>query len=303
MTSTARPKVHALGILTKPNYSALRPYIQKIESFCTQQQIQLFYPQEQFEKPVSATLLPRSEMMRQIDLLVVLGGDGTMISVARDLGDRDVPILGIHLGTLGYLMEFTCDDLIPSLQRYLSGELEVTARMLLESRVFRKNKEVAFSRALNEAVVAGSGISRLIELECRINEQYVTNVRADGLILATPTGSTGYSLSAGGPLLFPFMEALCMTPICSISLTNRPVVIDSRSQISLKVLPGYRDQVLLTLDGQHGISLEKDDEVRLQKSSKPFLLIQTPAKNSYQVFREKLGWSGDHQHLRKKSSI
>ncbi|MEK7485382.1 MAG: NAD(+)/NADH kinase [Planctomycetota bacterium] len=300
MKHTSLPEVKNLGIVTKPNYSVVLPYIQKIESFCKQKQIQLFYPEEQSEKPSSATILTRTEMMQKIDLLVVLGGDGTMISVTRDLGDREVPILGIHLGTLGYLMEFTCNDLISSLERYLGGELEVTSRMLLESRVFRKNQEVICSRALNEAVVAGSGISRLIELECKIDQQYVTTVRADGLILATPTGSTGYSLSAGGPLLFPFMEAICMTPICSISLTNRPLVIDSQSQISLKILSGYRDQVLLTLDGQYGIPLEKEDEVRIQKSQKPFLLVQTASKNYFQVFREKLGWSGDYHHLRKK---
>lgn len=303
MTELVPCSIQTIGIVVKPNHPMVRPYIRQIEQWCAQKKIKMFYPQEQPEPPANATLLPRREMMQIIDLLLVLGGDGTMISVTRDIENREIPVLGIHLGTVGYLMEFTCNEIFWALERYLRGELALSRRMVLSCEVYREGKRVDASRALNDVVVAGSGISRLIELECKIDDQYVTNVRSDGLILATPTGSTGYSLSAGGPLLLPYMEAICMTPICSISLTNRPIVLEGKSQICLKILTGFRDQVLVTLDGQHAIRLQKNDEVWVRKSAQPFLLIQTPQKNHFQVFREKLGWSGDFHHLKKNSEL
>jgi NAD+ kinase len=291
------PALQKLGLIVKP-HPIVVPYIQELARWCQTHKIQILSPEKQIYHAPQTQLLPTDQLIREIGLLVVLGGDGTMISTSRLLKDHSLPVLGINLGTLGYLMEFTCDQIHKALDQYMQGELEVSPRMVLESQVFRKGERVHHSYALNDVVIAGSGISRLIEVECRIDGNYVTHVRSDGLILATPTGSTAYSLSAGGPLLLPSMEAICMTPICPISLTNRPLVLEQSSQIHLTVVSDHLES-MVTLDGQEAFHLQKQDILSIRKSKKPFLLLQTPYKNHFRVLYEKLGWSGNLNSLQK----
>lgn len=236
-----------------------------------------------------AKIIPREELSQQVDLIIVFGGDGTMIATARSLGEPPVPVLGINFGGLGYLTEFTLDELFPALETILQGEIGVERRMMLDAVVLRQRQPVAAQTVLNDAVVNKSTLARIIDIECLVDEQYVTTVRADGLIVATPTGSTAYSLSAGGPIIYPTMDAILITPICPHMLTNRPLVISPEAAVKL-ILRSVHEEVMLTLDGQTGVRLHSDDEVIVRRSQRYFEIIQPPERNYFQVLRDKLHW-------------
>jgi len=236
-----------------------------------------------------ATIVPRDEIGRQVNLIIVFGGDGTMIATARSLDDPPVPVLGINFGGLGYMTEFTLEELFPALETILQGEIGVERRIMLDATVLRQRQPVTVQTVLNDVVVNKSALARIIDIECLVDEQYVTTLRADGLIVATPTGSTAYSLSAGGPIIYPTMEAILITPICPHMLTNRPLVVPHDSTVKL-ILRSAREEVTLTLDGQTGVALQSDDEVIVRRSQRFFDIIQPPGKDYFQVLRDKLHW-------------
>jgi NAD+ kinase len=225
-----------------------------------------------------------------IDLLVVLGGDGTMLGAARFIGDQPIPVLGVNFGWLGYLTEFTLAELFPTLELLRTGAYHLDHRMMIEVGLFRAGERVASYTALNEAAINGAP-ARITKFDCHIDGLMVTTFRADGMILATATGSTAYSLSAGGPIVHPAVAAILLTPICPHMLTNRPVVVPAESQIEL-LFPGGKDQLLMTIDGQLVVDLQPEDRVRIARSSRTFRLVSPTNRNYFQVLRTKLQWGG-----------
>jgi NAD+ kinase len=236
---------------------------------------------------IHASLEP--EAASQADLTVVVGGDGTLLAAARLLGDRQVPILAINHGGLGFLTEVTLEEMYPAIERVLAGHFITEHRMMMDVEVARTNRRIAAYRALNDVVINKGTLSRMIELEMLVDKQYVSRFRADGLIVATPTGSTAYSLSAGGPIVFPTMSAMIMTPICSHTLTNRPIVLPPGVKIEI-VLTSAQDDVQVTIDGQVGMKLENDDKITVEKSDIAVKLVAPADKNYFDVLRGKLKW-------------
>jgi NAD+ kinase len=223
------------------------------------------------------------------DLVVVLGGDGTLISVARLIGEREVPILGVNLGSLGFLTEITLDELCASVDSFLSGEYRVSERLMLHVAVVRNGRVIEEKRVLNDVVINKGALARIIDLETMINGSYLTTFKGDGMIVSTPTGSTGYSLSANGPILYPELECFVITPICPHTLTNRPIVVASDSRISVE-LKCINEDVFLTLDGQVGVELKCGDEIRIGKADKRTRLIISSSRDYFEILRTKLKW-------------
>ncbi len=230
-----------------------------------------------------------SDVPDQADLVVVLGGDGTLISVARLIADREVPILGVNLGSLGFLTEITLDELCASVDRYLRGEYKISERMRLHVTVLRHGEMIQESKVLNDVVINKGALARIIDLETTINDDYLTTFKGDGLIISTPTGSTGYSLSANGPILYPELECFVITPICPHTLTNRPIVVASNALITVE-LKCINEDVFLTLDGQVGLELKCGDVIRIRKAETRTLLIISSSKDYYEILRTKLKW-------------
>lgn len=228
-------------------------------------------------------------LAERVDLVTVLGGDGTMIATARLMGNRVVPVLGINYGSLGYLAEFRIEELFPALEAILAGDYRLDPRVMLATNVFRGGDEpVLHGRVLNDVVINKSALARMIEIETMLNGQFVNSFRADGLIVSTPTGSTAYNLSAGGPIIYPSMNAVVVTPICPFTLSNRPIVVPDDALIEIRLKT--RQDVTLTLDGQIGFPLEVDDRVSIRKSKTLFNLVQPANRNYFDVLRDKLRW-------------
>jgi NAD+ kinase len=233
--------------------------------------------------------LEHSDMAASIDLMLVLGGDGTMIATARMLGDKEVPVLGVNYGGLGYLAEFRVEELYTALESILEGAYRVESRVMLAVQLVRGSEEVTRTRVLNDVVISKSALARIIEIEAYLNQQFVNSFRADGLIVSTPTGSTAYNLSAGGPVIYPSMNAVVITPICPFTLSNRPLVVPDDAHIEL-TLKTPNEEVALTLDGQVGFPLQVEDRVVIGKSRTTFNLVQPMNRNYFEVLRDKLRW-------------
>jgi NAD+ kinase len=223
------------------------------------------------------------------DLVVVLGGDGTLLSVARQVKGRDVPILGVNLGGLGFLTEITLEELPEILPRVAAGDYCASTRAMLDVTVQREGEEIFALSLLNDAVIAKDALARIINIETYVDNDYLTTFRGDGLIVSTPTGSTGYSLSAGGPILHPSLEQIVLTPICPHMLTNRPLIL-SREVIVRARLVSPDEKVILTLDGQVGLPLEYLDEIMIKKSAFFVTLIKSSTRGYFEVLRDKLKW-------------
>ena len=230
----------------------------------------------------------KSDLPTQVDLVVVLGGDGTLLSMARAVGDLDVPILGVNFGGLGFLTATTLDEMFPAIEAALAGRMAVDERMMLTARIVRHGESLGEYDALNDVVIMKSAMSRIVNLSVSVEKQYATAYRADGLIISTPTGSTAYCLSAGGPILFPTMDAIVLTPIASHTLTNRPIVLPGTHR--LEVTLNTDQDVMLTLDGQVGLPLREGDTVAIAKGRARIRLLRFPQKDFFSVLRTKLKW-------------
>jgi NAD+ kinase len=237
---------------------------------------------------VSLPQTSRADLPAQVDVIVVLGGDGTLLSVARAVGDLGVPILGVNLGGLGFLTATTLEEMMPALEAFLGGHMVVEERMMLGARVRRAGASDREFLALNDVVIMKSAMSRIIDLSVSVDGQLATAYRADGLIISTPTGSTAYSLSAGGPILFPTMDALVLTPIASHTLTNRPIVLPGTQRIEVTLLTNQ--EVMLTLDGQVGFGLRERDSVEVAQAAPRIRLVRFSHKHFFSVLRTKLKW-------------
>ena len=233
--------------------------------------------------------LESEKLAGRVDLILVLGGDGTMIATARMIGDQEVPVLGVNYGGLGYLAEFRIEELYTALESILSGNYRLDRRVRLEVELKSGDAPPQFSRVLNDVVINKSALARIIQIDAYLNRQFVNSFRADGLIVSTPTGSTAYNLSAGGPVIFPSMNAVVITPICPFTLSNRPIVVPDDDEIEL-LLKTDNEEVALTLDGQVGFPLKVEDRVAIRKSRTTFNLIQPMNRNYFDVLRDKLRW-------------
>jgi NAD+ kinase len=229
------------------------------------------------------------QLAPSVDLILVLGGDGTMIATARMIGDAEAPVIGVNYGGLGYLAEFPIEELFAALESILSGQYKVQKRVMLAVELWRGEELITRNRVLNDVVVNKSALARIIEIEAYLDSQFVNLFRADGLIVATPTGSTAYNLSAGGPVLYPSMNAVVITPICPFTLSNRPIVVPDESVIEVHLMTD-KEEVALTLDGQVGFPLKIRDRIVIRKSRTTFNLVQPPNRNYFDVLRDKLRW-------------
>jgi NAD+ kinase len=236
----------------------------------------------------SVASVGKPELPAQVDLVVVLGGDGTLLSMARAVGDLGVPLLGVNLGGLGFLTATTLEEMLPALEALLAGRMAADERMMLTTRVVRNGQRLCEYAALNDVVITKAAMSRIIDLAVSVEGQHATEYRADGLIISTPTGSTAYSLSAGGPILFPTMDAIVLTPICSHTLTNRPIVLPGMHRVEVTLLADQ--EVMVTVDGQVGVNLKQGDTVEVVKAAARIRLVRFPQKDFFSVLRTKLKW-------------
>ncbi len=229
------------------------------------------------------------EIAARCDLLIVLGGDGTVLAAARAIGERDVAILGINVGRLGFLADVSPDEVDAALAGILGGEHRIQERSRLAVTCLKQGSPPQVDLVLNDAVITkGTALARLIELEARIDQRVIASYRSDGLILCTPTGSTAYNLSAGGPLVDPSVPAMIISPICPHTLTQRPLVLPDSVQIEVRLLP--REEATLTLDGQVGTGLQPGDAVRVTRSAHPVRFVTAPEHDRFETLRKKLGW-------------
>ncbi|MEE9226887.1 MAG: NAD(+)/NADH kinase [Acidobacteriota bacterium] len=289
----ASNRIRRVGIVAKPHSPHARAILRRLTDWLRRKRIPFHCD------PGAASALrgrkradSRQAIYRKVDLLVVLGGDGTLLSVARDIAPTKVPVLGVNLGSLGFLTEVTLGEMLETLALVFSGKYEISRRMMLQARLFRAGRQLSDHCLLNDIVLNKSALARIIEIEVAIDGRYVTSYRADGLIISTPTGSTAYSLSAGGPIIHPNMRAFCVTPICPHTLTNRPIVVPSQVTIDLSIRKESDEDVFLTLDGQVGVSMRTGDRVQVRRSRHSIHLVQISGKPYFDVLRNKLKWGG-----------
>ncbi len=233
---------------------------------------------------VDAVKLPH-----MVECIIVLGGDGTLISVARDVGALDVPILGVNLGSLGFLTEITLDGLYEELERVLTGDFTVSNRMMLEAVIERGDEPAAHYQVLNDIVINKGALARIVDMEVWVDDHYLTTFKADGLIVSTPTGSTAYNLAAGGPIIYPGLHCLVIAPICAHTLTNRPIIVSDESVIRI-IMRIDEERVFMTADGQIGMALQAQDVVEIRKANMCTSLIKSASKEYFEVLRTKLRW-------------
>jgi len=244
--------------------------------------------------PAGRPTVERDRLPNECDLIVVLGGDGTLIGMADRIAQSgvDVPILGVNFGSLGFLTEVTLPELYGSLESVLAGDAQIEERMMLRSRTWRDGAVSADRVALNDVVITKGALSRIIDLSVEIGSQPVMRVRADGLIVASPTGSTAYNLAAGGPILHPEVDALLLTPIAPHMLTNRPIVIPASAEVRVQpLMNGAHDEVFVTIDGQWGHPLQSNDVIHITRAERSLRLVRASTRSYFDVLRQKLKWS------------
>src|SRR5438477_7668320 len=291
----AQFSIKSIGVIVKPHQPDALETLCSLTKWLSERGIEIVGPPDiereriEHETGCSVEIVSEEELPRRVDLMLVLGGDGTMIATGRMLGDTQVPVIGVNYGGLGYLAEFPIEELFPALEGILAGQYKVQQRLMLSVELWRREELVTRSRVLNDVVVNKSALARIVEIEAYLNEQFVNLFRADGLIVATPTGSTAYNLSAGGPIIFPSMNAMVITPICPFTLSNRPIVVPDDSVIEVRLMT-KNEEVALTLDGQVGFPLQAGDRALIRKSNATFNLVQPANRNYFDVLRDKLKW-------------
>ena len=281
--------IQTIGIALKPDQPRLGSVVRDIAKWLQDRGVEPLLGPEA-SKASGLPGMPRSELADKVDLIVVLGGDGTLLAVARAIGERAVPILGVNLGTLGYLAEISLDELFPTLEGVLAGDLRIETRMRLDVHAERDGNEIGRYLALNDAVIAKTALSRMIDLKAWADDVEVTTYHGDGLIAATPTGSSAYSLSAGGPLLLPGIGAIVLTPICPHALTQRPIVLPEVCRVAIEVIDMRGGEVHLTVDGQVSCELQEGDRVSVCASNRPLQMLVPADRNRFEVMRNKLRW-------------
>jgi NAD+ kinase len=295
LSTMTSPSIKRIGIVLKPHQPDALKTLCDLVKWLGNRGITLVggpeIERERIEHETGCAIkeVSQNELADSVDLILVLGGDGTMIATARMVGDRELPVVGVNYGGLGYLAEFRIEELYLALESILKGDYLLEQRVMLAVELLRGDQQVTRNRVLNDVVINKSALARIIEIEAYMNGQFVNSFRADGLIVSTPTGSTAYNLSAGGPVIYPSMKAVVITPICPFTLSNRPIVIPDESLIELR-LKTENEEVALTLDGQVGFPLKLEDRVVIRKSQTTFNLVQPANRNYFEVLRDKLRW-------------
>ncbi len=282
-------KSKSIGILTKPKFPEVQPTLLGVVGWLRARTIDVLLDTTSAALLNEEGGLPTTQLAEKADVLLVLGGDGTILHAARLASERSIPILGVNMGGLGFLTEVRLDHLYPSLERVFANDYTLDERLMLETHVHRRGETVARGMVLNDVVISKGTLARMIELQISIQDQFVTHLRGDGLIIGTPTGSTAYSLSAGGPIINPAVQALILTPICPHTLTHRPLIVPGNVGIEI-TLTSKDEGSMATLDGQVGIPLAQGDTAVILASDRPTRLIRFPESHYYEVLREKLKW-------------
>jgi NAD+ kinase len=285
-----------IGIAVKPGLSAARDTLADLEQRLRDRGVDVVWSTDAAALigAGSRTAVERSEMPARIDVALVLGGDGTLLAMAKTIAEsgHDIPILAVNFGSLGFLTEITRPEIYESLDAVLSGKATHDLRMMLCAVATRAGQTTSTHMALNDVVFTRTALSRMIELSVSVGDQFVTAVKADGLIVATPTGSTAYNLAAGGPIVHPAMDALVLTPIAPHTLTNRPIVIPAERDVRVRSTSSNAgDEVYVTLDGQTGFGLHEGDEITITKAARPLRLIRATTRSYFEVLRQKLKWN------------
>lgn len=280
-----------VGLIAKPHAQGLRELMHQLLPWLERRQIDVFMDHDTAAAIEHDVHYSRTALPGLVDFLIVLGGDGTLLSVTRLLErHKTVPILGVNMGSLGFLTETTTQELLSHLEKIVQGDYETQDRMRLHTCVNRQGDRLVQPLVLNDVVINKGALARILSLEVYVDDLYVTTYRADGLIVSTPTGSTAYSMAAGGPILHPTLHALILTPICPYTLSHRPIALPDTAKIDV-VLQTPNEDVLVTLDGQIGIDLKYGDTVEIQRASQPIQLIHTTKEDRYyHVLRSKLKW-------------
>ena len=279
-----------VGVIAKPRrLEAGEEIIRSLKAWLEEKGVEVFLDRDTAAMIHEDSSYQKSDIPSQVKMIIVLGGDGTLISVARLVEGLDIPILGVNVGGLGFLTEVTLEELYSLLERVLAGDYVIDRRILLNTHIHRQGERITQYSVVNDVVVNKGALARIIELEVYINQQYVTTFRADGLIVSTPTGSTAYSLAAGGPIVYPAMGALILTPISPHTLTHRPIVIPDDVKIEV-ILNVDQVDVHATLDGQVGFALKYQDVVEIRKSNNNVPLIRSNSRSYYHILRTKLKW-------------
>ena len=288
----ANPRVKSVGLIAKPRSDRGATLVPELIAWLEARSITVYLDEGAAGYAGRSPALSRDQVAAESQLLVVLGGDGTLLSAARASlvhdGERDLPLFAVNLGGLGFLTAIKIDELYPQLERALSGDFRVVRRRMLHVELWRGEQRVTSHEALNDVVLTKAEIARMIDLEVQVDNHFVCVYKADGLIVATPTGSTAYSLSAGGPIMFPSVAATAITPICPHTLTNRPVIVPDESEIQVIVL--YNSPTYMTIDGQVGEILESGDRIVCRRSEHCISLVRPPDMMFFDVLREKLKW-------------
>lgn len=287
--------IRRIGVVVKPHQPDALATLCRLTEWLNQLNVSLVatpdldHERIEHETGCVVPVVANEEIARQVDMMLVLGGDGTMIATSRLIGDTEVPVMGVNYGGMGYLAEFRVEELFAALEPILAGDYKLERRLMLAVELLRGDELVTRNRVLNDVVVNKSALARIIEIDTYLDGQFVNSFRADGLIVATPTGSTAYNLSAGGPIIFPSMNAVVITPICPFTLSNRPIVVPDDSLIEVR-LKTEKEEVSLTLDGQVGFPLTAGDHVVIRKSKTTFNLVQPKNRNYFDLLRDKLKW-------------
>ena len=296
-------RITRVGIVAKRELRAASDHLERLAAWLRERQIDALFDTETAVLAGSArhqgsggqgsTSPSRDDIPRHVDLIVVMGGDGTLLGMATRIAKagRDIPILGVNFGSLGFLTEIRIDELYPALQSVVDGTATIDQRAMLTAEAYRSREAFDSRIVLNDVVFTKAALSRIIELSVSVSTGLVTKVKADGLIIASATGSTAYNLAAGGPIVHPRVDAICITPIAPHTLTNRPIVIPGGETIEVRPnINEGADEVFVTYDGQTGYPLQKGDMVAVRKSEHCLRLVKAPARTYFEVLREKLKW-------------
>ena len=282
----------SVGIIYKHHHEPAKIEARKLETWFKNRGITVFLQEMNAEVAEDGIFEKTFPIPKDVDWVVVLGGDGTLLGAARQIGRYGAPILGVNLGGLGFLTCIPLERIYPVVETMVNGDLQVESRMMLETKVLRDKKEVIRFQVLNDVVINKSTLARIIDLDVAINDAFVTTFRADGLIISTPTGSTAYNLSAGGPILYPTIESFVLTPICPFTLTNRPIIVPDSAAIGIEMGRESEGTVILTFDGQVGFDLHHGDKVQIHKSTEKINLFKPPDQDYFRILRTKLMWGG-----------
>ncbi|MDX1410768.1 MAG: NAD(+)/NADH kinase [Nitrospirales bacterium] len=280
--------MNTIGILSKPHLSNIESDLTQLVKWLKDRGKEVLLDLHLGETLPKSESTSRNRIAMEADLLIVLGGDGSMLGAARLVEQRSLPILGVNMGGLGFLTETTIDDLYGSLEKVFAGGYYLDQRLMLQVTIYHQGRRMSEATVLNDVVIGKGHLARMISTQISIDKTFMTNIRGDGLIIATPTGSTAYSLSAGGPILDPSLDVLLINPICPHTLSHRPFLTPSR--VSIEVALTSHNKAVATLDGQIGIEMNPGDTVEICPSEHRAQLIRFPDRSYYDVLRNKLKW-------------